>query len=133
MKELTNERMKDMKRAMIILVLGALMAYLVPATAQTPNNPDWKSTSTMRGTGSIYAPSVQPIGAAKVADMGTTTTSSTPSGPRRAKMDDDDDWGTNQEGGEPGGSPIGDAALPLSLLALAYAVSVALRRKRTAE
>lgn len=125
--------MKDMKRAMIILVLGALMAYLVPATAQTPNNPDWKSTSTMRGTGSIYAPSVQPIGAAKVADMGTTTNSSTPSGPRRAKMDDDD-WPTNPHIGEGDeGSPIGDAMLPLGLLALAYAVSLALRRKRTAE
>ena len=92
---------------------------------------EWKSTSAMQTSGSAYTPQVNDVGATGVSEMATTTTSSTPNnGPRRMKMDDD--WGSNQEGGEPGGSPIGDAVLPLLLMSLAFGMFVYFRRKRSA-
>ena len=123
--------LEDMKKILVIMVLGALMACLVPATAQ--NTQDWQSTSTMRGAGSSLAPQVTAVGATSVGSMATTTTS--PSGPRRAKMggdgDDDDDYGTNLDGGyqDEDNSPIGDALLPLTLIACAYLIVRATRKR----
>ena len=117
-----------MKRVMIIIVLGALMACLVPATAQNAQENQWK-TSTMQESGSAYSSNVTAVGATGVASMATTT-SSTPqvtSGPRKDKIGGGE-YGQSTE------SPIGDAVLPLLLFAAAYAAysaSRVYRRKRS--
>ena len=114
-----------MKKISMLIMAVALVA--LPTMAQQ----EWQSTSSMQGSGSSYSAQVTAVGAAEVTDMATTTGSTSgPNRARRAKMDDDD-WGTNQEGGEPGGSPIGDAVLPLMLLACAYlGLRVFHKRKR---
>ena len=126
MKELMNERMNGeykniMKRIMMMIMAVALMA--LPTMAQQP---EWKSTSTMQGTGSAYAPQVMEVGAATVPTIATTTESyspaKAPSGPRRGF----------DIGGETGKSdefPIGDAVLPLSLMALAFAGVIYFRKR----
>lgn len=130
MKELMNEGMNDMKRVMMIMVLGALMACLVPATAQ--NTQDWQ-TATMKGSGSAYAPQVTAVGAASAASEATTTESYSPAkapgGPRRIG-----NFGTPADTERDEESPIGDAVLPLLLFAAAYAAysaSRVYRRKRS--
>ena len=116
-----------MKRIVMIIMAVALIA--LPTMAQ-----DWQSTSSMQGTGSNYAPQVTAVGATGVLDMATTTESYTPAkGPRRAKMDESGDaWGTNKDAGETGdnSSPIGDAVLPLMLMAMLFAGVVYTRRKK---
>ena len=112
---------------MNILVLGALMACLVPAYAQ--NAQEWKSTSVMQTSGSALAPQVTAVGATTVAVPATTTESYSPAqaagGPRRV-------IGTNPDGGEGSNdSPIGDAVLPLLAFALMFCGYVAVRRKRS--
>ena len=113
-----------MKKILVIMVLGALMACLVSAMAQQ----DWQSTSTMKGAGSSLAPQVTAVGAAGVSEMATTTSSKAPSGPRRSF-----DGGTTPTPGDPGhkdeGSPIGDALLPLTLIACAYLIVRATRKR----
>jgi len=113
----------DMKKYMMIMVLGALVACLVPANAQ-----DWKSTSSMPVSGSTLAPQVTTVGATTVAQQATTTADYTPvttSGPRKS-------YGTNQDGGTTTdeSSPIGDAVLPLLLMALGFCGVIALRKRR---
>ena len=118
-----------MKKVVMIMVLGALMACLVPAQAQ--NTQEWQSTSSMIETGSAYAPQVNAVGATTVSEMATTTTGTyTPaSGPNRARKDFD--YGA--ESGQSNEFPLGDAALPLMLFAIAFGGVIALRRKRSAE
>ena len=117
--------MIDMKKFMMIIMAVALMA--LPAMAQQP---DWKSTSTMQGTGSAYAPQVMEVGATTVPTIATTTESyspnKAPSGPRRGF----------DHGGETGQStefPIGDAVLPMMLMAVVFCGVIALRRKQAAK
>lgn len=110
------------------MVLGALMAYLLPATAQ--NAQEWQSTSTMRGTGSAYSSQVTEVGAVTVTGTATTTESYSPAkitGKRRS-------FGDNQDGGQTGdpNSPIGDALLPLMLMAAAFGGLIYLRRRKAA-
>ena len=116
-------------RARIVMIIMAVALMALPAMAQ-----DWQSTSTMQGTGSSYAPQVTAVGAATVTEMATTTESYTPArGPRRAKMDESGDaWGTNQDAGQTNdnSSPIGDAVLPLMLMAMLFAGVVYTRRKK---
>lgn len=116
-----------MRNSITMMAVGILMVCLLPLAALAQQQ-DWQSTSAMQGAGSNYAPQVTAVGATGVSDMATTTESyspaKAPSGPRRT-------IGNNQDGGtgDPG-SPIGDALIPLSLMALAFAGYVALRRKR---
>ena len=118
--------MNDMRKVVIMMIMGvALMA--LPTMAQ-----DWQSTSSMQGSGSAYSAQVTAVGAAEVTDMAKTTTNES-SGPnrRRAKKEGEDDWGYNQDGGYMGeGSPVGDAVLPMLLMALAFCGVVYYRRKR---
>ena len=124
--------MMDMKKYMMIMVLGALMAYLVPAQAQ--RNQDQWQTSTMQTSGSAYSSQVTAVGATAVPSEATTTDANyapgRPGQPRRS-IDTNNEW---EDDGDQG-SPIGDAVLPLMLMAMAYAVySVArvYKRKRRA-
>ena len=88
----------------------------------------WQSTSAMQPSGSSLAPQVTAVGATSVGDMATTTGSAkAPSGPKRM----------GESGRNPGdistgstNSPIGDALLPLMLMALAFGGYVAIRRKK---
>ena len=122
-----------MKKVMMIMVLGALMACLVPANAQ-----EWRSTSTMRGAGSSYTPQVTAVGAASAASTATTTSSYSPakSGPRRG-YDANGEWTPDAEDleyagdhGQSGESPIGDAVLPLMAFSLMACGVIYFRRKR---
>lgn len=104
------------------MVLGALMACLVPAQAQ--NTQEWQ-TSTMVGSGSAYSPQVTEVGATTVSSNVTTTTESysPTNGPRRV-------IGTNPDGGEGSNdSLIGDPWV-LAVFALAFGGVIALRRRR---
>ena len=105
----------------VIMIIMAVALYALPAVAQQQ---EWKSTSSMQGTGSYVAP-VTAVGATSVGDMATTTSSAkAPGGPRRG-------FYTPGESGQSEGSPIGDAVLPLMLFAGAFlCMRVFLRRKR---
>ena len=129
-----------MKKKVIMLVV-MVAALVLPAMAQQFGEKEtrvggmydqkttFQSTSTLQGIGSAYS-STPMISAQGTAEYSGASTPSG-SGPRRAKMEDD--WGDPVEGGEGDeGSPIGDAALPLSLLALAYAVYMMVCRRRKA-
>ena len=121
MKELTNERKIDM-RARIVMIIMAVALIALPTMAQ-----DWQSTSTMQGSGSAYSAQVTAVGAAEATDMATTTESYTPAnGAHRARRDFID---PNNPGHQSEEFPIGDAVLPLMLLACAYLIIRVMRRK----
>ena len=110
----------NMKKIVMIIVAAALVA--LPATAQTAQ--EWQSTSVMQGTGSNLASQVTAVGATGVGEMAITTTENSspakaPGGPRRA-------FGENE--GNP--QPLGDALIPLLLMAMLFAGVVYTRRKR---
>ncbi len=109
-----------MKRIVMIIMAVALIA--LPTMAQ-----DWQSTSAMQGTGSNYSSQVTEVGATGVSDMATTTESyspaKAPSKPRRA-------FDTGGETGQSTEFPIGDAVLPMLLMAMLFAGVVYTRRKK---
>ena len=120
-----------MKKFMNLKVIGyglwVMVALLVGAPVTAQNQQEWQ-TSTMVGSGSAYSPQVTAVGATTVSSNVTTTTEtySPTNGPRRV-------IGTNQDGGEGSNdSPIGDAMLPLMLMAVAFGGVVAFRRRREA-
>ena len=106
----------NMKKIVMIIVAAALVA--LPATAQTAQ--EWQSTSVMQGTGSNLAPQVTAVGATGVGEMAITTTEnySPAKAPARHKAPP-----INPD-------PIGDAVLPLLLMAMLFAGVVYTRRKR---
>lgn len=113
-----------MKRIVMIIMAVALVA--LPTMAQQQ---EWKSTSAMQTSGSIYSSQVTAVGATGVSSIATTTESYSPAkGPHRMKMGDFDDSSEGGEGDE--GSPIGDAVLPLILMALAFGGFIAIRRRK---
>ena len=113
---------KDMK-ARIVMIIMAVALIALPTMAQQQ---EWRSTSTMQGTGSSYAPQISAVGATTVGEMATTTETYSPAkvGPRRDK-ENPGDIGYKDEG-----SPIGDAVLPLMLMALAFGGYIAIKRKK---
>ena len=119
-----------MKNRFIILAVGILMVCLLPL-AVSAQQQEWQSTSSMQESGSRYSSKVTPVGATGVGAMSSTTSSfapaQAPNGPRRST-------GNNQNPGNTGdtSSPIGDAVLPLMLMAFAFSGVVALRRRKTA-
>ncbi len=106
----------NMKKIVMIIVAAALVA--LPATAQTAQ--EWQSTSVMQGTGSNLAPQVTAVGATGVGEMAITTTEnySPAKAPARHKAPP-----INPD-------PLGDAVLPLLLMAMLFAGVVYTRRKR---
>ena len=118
-----NRALVAKKKLVMIIMAVALTA--LPAMAQ-----DWQSTSAMQGSGSSYSPQVTAVGATDVNDMATTTETnqSQPKGPNRAKKFD-----TGGESGQASEYPIGDAVLPLMVMAFVFCGVIALRRKRALE
>ena len=114
-----NRALVAKKRIVMILMAVALMA--LPTMAQEQEQ--WKSTSIMSGAGGYTAP-ITEVGSASVGEMATTTGSAAkaPGGPRR---------GFDIAGDTPPGpSPIGDAVLPLALMAMAFAGVVYFRKRK---
>ena len=108
-----------------IMIIMAVALIALPTIAQQQ---EWKSTSSMQGSGSTYAPQVNAVGATTVGEMATTTETyspaKAPNGPRRS-MELGEEW----EEGDPG-SPIGDAVLPMLFLSLAFCGVIYLRRRK---
>lgn len=109
----------------IIMIIMAVALYALPAVAQ---NMEFRSTSTMQGSGNYVAP-VTAVGATSAASEATTTYSpaKAPSGPRRGFID------PNNPGNQSNESPIGDALIPLMGMALAWAMTRMIRRKKANE
>ena len=117
--------------------LWVMVALLVSAPTmaqveQQPNDNQFRSTSTMVGSGSSYSanPTINAGGTANTPSLG----GGAPSGPRYAPkpINDDDDWEKREEyigGGI--STPVGDAVLPLALMAVAFAGVIYLRRRKT--
>jgi len=146
MNELRN--MKTLRY--LLIVIGVLSVVSVAAaTFGTTYQPQRRGiqytrhyaempTLTMSSTGSVMMKSGSALPMAAVSGT-TTSNDNTPGGPRRAKKDNPFDDGTGTGGtvniggtGNPlePGTPIGDAILPLLLMALAFCGVVYLRRKK---
>ena len=117
-----------MKKILNILVLGALMACLVPVNAQNftqPRDPAIQSQKIMT-TGAVYNGTVyEPFNNTTPAEYNPVASapSNAPSGPRKA-------FGTPGDVNQSTEYPIGDAVLPLLAFALMFCGYVAIRRKR---
>jgi len=114
-----------MKKIMMIIMAAALVA--LPTMAQSFGEQEqpkaqFQSTSVMQTSGSSYAsqPALNEDGTAY------NPAASTPSGPRKMVMDESTPGtpgiGTNEQ-------PIGDAVLPLMLMALVFGGYIAIRRR----
>ena len=109
----------------------------LPAMAQTfgakqaeQPNAVFQSTSTMTGSGSTYSanPTLNTDGTASY-----NGGAAAPSGPHRAKKEDPDPFGGGTVADDPKDtSPLGDALLPLLLMALAFCGYVYLRKRSEA-
>jgi len=112
-------------KARIVMIIMAVALIALPTMAQQQ---EWRSTSTMQGTGSSYAPQISAVGATTATEMATTTETYSPAkapgGPRKT-MEDMTDVGYQDPG-----SPIGDAVLPLMLMALAFGGYIAIKRRK---
>lgn len=109
-----------------------LMTCLLPLAAnaqdwQNENAQNWQTTSTMQGSGSAYSPQVTAVGAVSASEMSSTTTPYSPNrlGVRKSKEDPTDPGVTDDPS-----SPVGDAMVPLMVMAAAMAGVVYLRRRR---
>ena len=101
----------------------AVALIALPTMAQ-----EWESTSSMQGSGSAYSSQVTAVGATQAADMGTTTTANQAPG-RPGNIRTGLPGGTT-EPNQSEDSPIGDAVLPMMLMAMLFAGVIAVRRRR---
>ena len=122
--ELMNERNIVMKKIMMILMVAALA---LPTMAQTFGNQEqpnvqFQSTSTLQGSGSAYSatPVLNADGTAYNPAAAAQSPAQAPSGPNRVAPKD----GSDNE------YPLGDAVLPLMLMALAFGGVIYLRRRK---
>ena len=114
-----------MKRIVMMIMAVALIA--LPTMAQ-----DWQSTSSMTGSGSAYGAQVTAVGAVEVTDMATTTESYSPAkapGVRKNPATPGSP-STPGQGEAENQFPLGDAVLPLMLMALAFCGYVAIRKRK---
>ena len=131
--QVTDMKMdNNMKNRMMILAVGMLMVCLLPLTSNAqPKQQDWQSTSTMQMSGSAYTSQVKEVGATTVVDAPISAVSSNPKAGRGIRMTDyGENEEINKEDNQDPQFPLGDAVLPLMLMALAYCGIVFFRRKR---
>lgn len=110
----------------IIMIIMAVALYALPAVAQ---NMEFRSTSTMQGSGNYVAP-VTAVGATSAAS--SYSPAKAPGGPRKVEGVGGGEGGSghsNPGTGDPG-SPIGDALIPLMGMAVAFCGVVYYRRKK---
>ena len=117
-----------MRNKMMIMVLGALMVCLVPAAANGQPKEEWQSTSVLMPSGSNYTPQISEVGAAQVVSEAKTTTdvyspAKAPGGPKFFPKP-----GEENQSNE---FPVGDAVLPLLVMAMLFAGVVYTRRKKS--
>ena len=116
-----------MKRVLRVMMITMVVAFALPAMAQSVFDSDdemgyqFQSTSTMTGSGSQYSTSDPQINA----DGTAVVPGAAPQ--RRPVLRTETNPINVREGDD--GNPIGDAVLPLMLLAVGYALY---RRHRTA-
>ena len=113
-----------MKRRIILLTLAAMLlpAMAQPFTAEQPQ-PHFRSTAAMPASGSAYSATPMLTADGYAAAPGMTAPAFAPSRPRRVPEVVETPTGKQ---------PLGDAALPLLLLAVAYVlISTASRLHRT--
>ena len=125
--------MKALRYLLIVVALLSVLSVSAQMLAQLPEA-TMHSTSAMVGSGSAL-PSAAANGVVVTGEQpGTYSPANAPSRPRRAKMGEND-WEDDEfsETYEPYKDPIGDAALPLMLLAAAYALLRAFRRRQARE
>ncbi len=120
--------MKALRYLLIVIAMVSFLSVRAQGLAMQPRA-EMQSTSVMVGSGSTL-----PQAAISGTSTTYTTTTTGAYGPRRAKKDDDNPFGDETIGGttnpmEPA-TPIGDAALPLFLLALAFAICKVRKRAR---
>jgi len=114
------------------MIIMAVALIALPTLAQ---NQEWLSTSTMQTSGSVYSSQVNAVGAVGVSSMATTTESYSPAyapgGPRRNPISGDNEgWVDGADEGQTELSPLGDAVLPMMIMAMLFAGVVYLRRKK---
>ena len=105
-----------MKKVIMILMVAALA---LPTMAQQQ---EWQSTSSLKTSGSTYSPQVTAVGAEAPAAQSPVGVA--PSGPMKTLPS------TPNTEGQQDNTPIGDAVLPLTLMALAYALVVYFRKRK---
>ena len=121
--------MKTMKNKIIVILMAA--AFALPAMAQwhatdkrdrSTDSPSavFQSTSTMQTSGSAYSSSPT-LNADGTAEPAAATAPGRPGNPKTALPPPPTE-------GDP--TPVGDAVLPMMLLAMAYAAYATLRRRR---
>lgn len=120
-----------MKNRKMIWVVGMLMVCLLPS-AIFAQQTEWQTTSPMiQNSKSTYQPPITDVGATMAVSEAATTETYSPTRSqgnirRGGNFDPAADYGQ-------GPSPIGDAVLPLLLMAIAFVGITTLRRKRSAE
>lgn len=115
--------MKTIKYISLILLLGC--ATFLTATEQTTTQMPYlpfESTSALPPSGT-FLPNAAMDGVVTSADI-IEDANNTPSGPRRVSI--------YNPPADPFDDPVGDALLPLALLATAYTIYTLTRKKRTA-
>lgn len=119
--------MKTIKQLLIVIGLVSALTICAQTMAQQPQM-QMQSTSIMMGSGS-HLPQAAIEG---VTTTYTPSASNISSGPHRAAAKEDDEEDTPpQDPPGPNEDPIGDAILPLALLAAAYVLFLA-RKKHAA-
>ena len=114
--------MKAIKQLLIAIGLISVLTISAQTITEYPA-PQMHSTSTMVGSGSTL-PNAASSGFISADDNLNSSSFNTPSGPRRAKEEGDD---TPPDPNGPNENPLGDAILPMMLLAVVYGIY--LRRK----
>jgi hypothetical protein len=109
--------MKAIKQLLIAIGLISVLTISAQTITEYPA-PQMHSTSTMVGSGSTL-PNAASSGFISADDNLNSSSFNTPSGPRRAKEEGDD---TPPDPNGPNENPLGDAVLPLLLLAAAYGI-----------
>ena len=112
-----------MKNAILKMVMCALIVCVLPTAIVAQ---DWQ-TNTMQGSGSNYSSPITPVGATNVDQQATTTYTAPRHGITGRRNFDDAAQDQNQDTEN---SPIGDAVLPLLLMAM-LAAGVVYKRNNT--
>ena len=120
--------MKTLRYLLMVVAMVSVLSVKAQSTAQLPEV-QMQSTSVMVGSGSAL-PQAATTGAVLTGETPGTYSAAGHHGHIRRGLDEGDDEGTKKPG-QP--FPLGDAALPLALLALAYAGVRVFRKKRVRE
>ena len=128
--------MKALRYLLIVIAMVSFLGVNAQGLAQRPEV-KMQSTSGMVGSGSTL-PSAAVQGTYVTGTTIGTYNPANVNGPHRAKKEDNPGGGFNPGGGEPGPGdntepwedPIGDAGWPLAMLAAAYALLRAWRKRR---